>query len=178
MTSTAILILVAATAAALLSRPRKSEAFEEDSTGLSSDLMRRTLKLIRYMQQKYPNDPRTKRLDQRWKREIHALHHRHLQAGKTVNKSLVYICLKDSRGRVNDANTAFFVLLHELAHVVNETIGHDENFWNNMRFLLDAAIKSGAYKYEDYSLQPRTYCGQRIGGNPYDCVLKGACKAL
>lgn len=156
-----------------------SEHFGPSSTGpLEEELQKRTEALIKALLEMHPNDPRTKRLQRRWTGRIHNLSASHDQAAKTINKSIVYVCQKDEHGRVYDTNTAMFVLIHELAHVATETIGHDDAFWENMRFLLDIAVKSDLYRYEDYSHRKRTYCGQSISGNPYACVLQGRCKVV
>ena len=39
-----------------------------------------------------------------------------------------------------------FVAIHELAHIASETIGHNDEFWNNFKFLLDNAVEIKIYK--------------------------------
>ena len=63
-------------------------------------------------------------------------------------------------------NTMLFVSIHELAHLMTKSIGHNEEFWSNMRFLLKEAIKAGIYEQEDYMKNPVDYCGTVINDSP------------
>lgn len=145
------------------------------SGSLRESLIRRTNAMIDYMKRVHPQDDRTRRLVSRWRNEIRDIPHSGNQAGKTIDKSIIYICMRDADGNLNDENTAFFVLIHELAHVCTPTFGHTRLFWKNMRFLLDMAVRAGVYEYDDYSRKPRTFCGQPITGNPYRCVRDNEC---
>ena len=66
-----------------------------------------------------------------------------------------------------DENTLTFVALHELAHIMSKTIGHNTEFWNNFKFLLEHAVKIGIYDPIDYKKKPKKYCGMTISDNPY-----------
>ena len=44
-----------------------------------------------------------------------------------------------------------FVAIHELAHVMTKSVGHTEEFWTNMKFLLKIAIKEGIYKKQNFN---------------------------
>ena len=66
-----------------------------------------------------------------------------------------------------DENTLMFVALHELSHVMSISIGHDDEFWNNFKFLLEEAVSMNIYKPIDYKKQPEDYCGLQITDNPY-----------
>lgn len=150
---------------------------EDDHADLRAALVKRMNVLLTYLKERQPNDPRVRRLLAAWAREVRSLSRKNNQAGKTIDKSIVYICLLDAEGKPQDENTAFFVLIHELAHVATDTYGHTPEFWNNMRFLLHHAIKAGVYRFEDYGANPKSYCGQPITGNPYQCVRQGRCDA-
>lgn len=64
----------------------------------------------------------------------------------TINKKVIHLCTKDPRnGKYYDKNTLMFVVLHELAHVLCDDIGHTENFSIINYALLDHAIKYGFY---------------------------------
>jgi len=43
-----------------------------------------------------------------------------------------------------------FVAIHELGHLMTKSIGHNTEFWDNMRFLLKEAISANLYTKEDY----------------------------
>ena len=66
-----------------------------------------------------------------------------------------------------DENTLTFVAVHELGHVMTESVGHTKEFWQNFKFLLKNAVKIGIYKPVDYKKKPKNYCGMKITDNPY-----------
>ena len=65
-----------------------------------------------------------------------------------------------------DINTMMFVAIHEMAHIMTKDIGHNKNYWNNFRDLLQVSVDIGIYKSEDYKATPKTYCGMKITSNP------------
>ena len=91
------------------------------------------------------------------------------------DKSTLILCLRkktpNERGEyeLHDINTMMFVVLHELAHMMNDRWGHDKEsrFWTLFKFLLANAVECGVYKPIDYSYHPITYCGLRLSYNPY-----------
>ena len=46
----------------------------------------------------------------------------------TINKKHVYICMHDKHGEYYDRNMLIYVLIHELAHVICDEIGHTDKF--------------------------------------------------
>lgn len=65
-----------------------------------------------------------------------------------------------------DNNTLMFVALHELSHVGTESEGHEPEFWNNFKFLLQEATKLGIYQPVDYKKEPTPYCGDKLTDSP------------
>lgn len=64
----------------------------------------------------------------------------------TINKKIIHLCTKNPQnGQYYDKNTLMFVVLHELAHVLCNDVGHTENFSIINQSLLDHAIKCGFY---------------------------------
>ena len=53
-------------------------------------------------------------------------------------------------GKLVDINVLTFVCIHELSHIGNETIGHDDAFWEFFKELLIEAINIGVYIKYDY----------------------------
>lgn len=93
--------------------------------------------------------------------------------GKTSflrNKRLLVLCLRrKSDGKIHDENTLIFVVLHELAHMMNETYGHDAPFWEFFKFILECAVEIGIYIPVDYKKNNIQYCGLTIEYSPlYD----------
>ena len=86
----------------------------------------------------------------------------------SVNKGdELSICIreKDTEAFL-DSNTVTFVAIHELAHIMSESTGHTEEFWDNMKYLLEEASKQGIYNPIDYSKNPTDYCGTEINSTP------------
>jgi hypothetical protein len=63
----------------------------------------------------------------------------------TINKKKVYICLKDEDGNYYDDNTLFYVIAHELSHVICDEIGHTEKFHHIFETLLKKMEQEGLY---------------------------------
>lgn len=65
----------------------------------------------------------------------------------TLNKSKIYVCVKDSTTqRPYDDNTMVYVILHELAHALNEDdIGHSDAYRRIFTRLLARAELYGLY---------------------------------
>ena len=84
----------------------------------------------------------------------------------SINKGeKIVLCLRNKDGLVN-INTMMFVCLHELAHVCNETIGHDAAFWDTFRWILEESINIGIYKKQKFAEHPEPYCGMIINSSP------------
>ena len=79
----------------------------------------------------------------------------------TLNKGdVIGLCIE------KDINTLFFVVLHELAHVVSDSFGHTEEFWKNFKTLIKIAVKENLYIYENYNDSPVQYCNDIISYTP------------
>ena len=77
------------------------------------------------------------------------------------------LCLRNKRsGKLHKKNLLMFVVLHELAHLMSESYGHNAEFIKNFKFLLNEAIIVGIYKKEDYRLNPVEYCGMILNSTP------------
>jgi len=66
-----------------------------------------------------------------------------------------------------DSNTLLFVAIHELSHIMSESVGHTDEFWYNFKFLLEHAVELKLYIPIDYKKEPTHYCGMDITDNPY-----------
>ena len=82
----------------------------------------------------------------------------------------IVVCLRDKtkppQYPLIDINTVMFVMLHEMSHLMTETIGHTPEFWGNFKRILHDAIKVGIYTPVNYSRQPTPYCGMTITDSP------------
>jgi hypothetical protein len=96
-------------------------------------------------------------------------------------KKKLVLCLRekhpgdDGLHDLHDVNTMMFVVIHELAHMMNNLWGHDEdsNFWYLFKFLLVRAVEIEIYEPENYALRPIVYCGLKLTYNPlFDSRIK------
>jgi hypothetical protein len=94
----------------------------------------------------------------------------------TINKGeLMALCLrpKMNNGKIDgksfhDHNTLWFVVAHELAHIMSLSEGHGSEFVDNFRFILRTSNELGFYNNPiDYSNNPITYCGVKVTNNPF-----------
>ena len=101
-----------------------------------------------------------------WTGHLEALNNRHIlkeiklyvgSKSYTINKSRIYMCLKNSNEQYYDDNSLMFVLLHEISHVICKSIGHTDEFHKIFDELLVEAEKVGIYN----SMIPmiKNYCG-------------------
>lgn len=94
-------------------------------------------------------------------------------AAYTINKGQggIYICCI-TKGKLNDLNDSFFVLLHELAHLMSNSYGHGEEFKTNFNFIVKLAVKLGLWKDPKYEEKSVDYCGVEVTTSP---CSHGAC---
>lgn len=86
-------------------------------------------------------------------------------AAHTIGKGHIYVCLI-TKGKLNDLNDTFFVVLHELAHVMSNSYGHGEEFKTNFNFIVKLAVKLGLWKDPKYEDKPVDYCGVKVTNSP------------
>lgn len=89
----------------------------------------------------------------------------------SINKGeKIVFCLRSKKegNKLMDLNTMMFVAIHEMAHLMTKEIGHPPVFWDNMKFLLEEAIKIGVYKKQEFNKNPVDYCGMKITDTPLD----------
>lgn len=86
-------------------------------------------------------------------------------AAYTQNKGNIYICLI-TNDKFNDENDAFFVILHELAHVMSDSYGHGEEFKKNFDFIVKLAVKLNLWKPKKYEEDNTDYCGVVVTSSP------------
>ena len=122
----------------------------------------------------YPTDSQIRRITKYWTGTLSEIPQSDTIA-YALEKKDVFICVRDSAGNVQDIDDLFFVLLHELSHIQNDTYGHDDKFWNQFKKTLEIANKLGCLPYKDYDNYHVTVCGKVISSNPMTCVAKGEC---
>ena len=142
---------------------------------LVADLLARTTEklkqLVEYLKEEYPNRENVKRLAEKFNpRKISETLPTSKYTAYSENKGekLAFCTTTTKEGsKLIDENTLAFVAVHELGHVMTESVGHTKEFWQNFKFLLKNAVKIGIYKPVDYKKKPKNYCGMKITDNPY-----------
>ena len=142
---------------------------------LVADLLARTTEklkqLVAYLKEEYPNRENVKRLAEKFNpRKISETLPTSKYTAYSENKGekLAFCTTTTKQGsKLIDENTLAFVAVHELGHVMTESVGHTKEFWQNFKFLLKNAVKIGIYKPIDYKKKPKNYCGMKITDNPY-----------
>ena len=79
----------------------------------------------------------------------------------SVNKGeQIVFCLRSKKDNsLHDINEIMYVAIHELAHVGCPEIGHTPLFIKINKKLLKYSVKLGIYKYINYNIKPKKYCG-------------------
>lgn len=93
---------------------------------------------------------------------------KHTAYSENKGEKLAFCVTKKKNGtELIDENTLTFVAIHEISHIGTKSIGHEDEFWRNFKFLLENAKEMGIYHPEKYKENPREYCGMKINDNPY-----------
>jgi len=129
-------------------------------------------KLVKYMNEEFPDRDNVKRLKKGFnpKKMKETLPTSEFTAYSENKGEKLAFCLNkknENNEQLIDENTLTFVAIHELAHISCHSTGHNDEFWNNFKFLLENAIKQQLYTPEDYKAKPKNYCGMDITDNPY-----------
>ena len=147
----------------------------ELAANLLADVTQKMKDTVNFIKQKYPEDPRTKRLVNGFnpKKISETLPTSELTAFSENKGEKIAFCLNKSKNgsKLIDINTLTFVALHELSHIATESVGHKQEFWQNFKWVLQNAKEAGIYSPIDYKKYPEEYCGMTINDNPfYDLV--------
>ena len=148
----------------------RDNAYVKQSADLLAEVTLRMKKLVQHMKEKYSQQTNVQRLIQNFNpsRIVETLPTSlHTAYSEDKGKKIAF-CLqkhKEDMKRI-DINTLTFVAIHELSHLMTETIGHEQDFWKNFKFLLKNAVAIGIYDSIDYQQQPEPYCGMTIDDNP------------
>jgi len=148
---------------------------ERQKLELAADLLatvtQKMKDMVSYMKKTHPSDPRTKRLVEGFNPQkiSETLPTSELTAYSENKGEKIAFCLNTTKygNKLIDINTLTFVAFHELSHIMTESIGHKQEFWENFKFLLQNAKDSGIYQPIDYKKKPKEYCGMTINDNPY-----------
>jgi hypothetical protein len=148
---------------------------ERSKMSLAADLLatvtQKMKDLVAYTAKKNPDDERVHRLVQKFnptKISETLPTSEHTAYSENKGEKLAFCLNKEKDGsRLIDINTLTFVAIHELAHIMTESEGHKQEFWQNFKFLLQQAKAANLYDPVDYKKNPEPYCGMDITDNPY-----------
>ena len=148
---------------------------ERNKISLVADLLARVTQkmkhLVKHMGEKYPQRANVQRLTENFDpqniKEILPTS-KYTAYSENKGETLAFCVTKTKQGNtLIDENTLTFVAVHELAHVCTKSVGHNDEFWQNFKFLLDNAVEIQIYDPQDYKKKPKEYCGMKITDNPY-----------
>ena len=143
----------------------------ELAANLLAEVTQKMKDMVAYMKQTHPEDPRTIRLVEGFnpKKISETLPTSELTAYSENKGEKLAFCLNTTKegNKLIDLSTLTFVALHELSHIMTESVGHKQEFWQNFKFLLENAKAAGIYNPIDYKKKPQEYCGMKINDNPY-----------
>ena len=129
-------------------------------------------KLCKIMKDKYPNDESVKRMNEKFNPDnITEAGKNNQYTSYSINKGeKIVFCIrqKDEKESIVDDNTMTIVSIHELAHIMTKSVGHTDAFWSNFKRLLEVAVENNLYQKENYSQNPREYCGIKVSDSPLE----------
>ena len=143
----------------------------ELAANLLATVTEKCKKMVNYLKQKYPDDERVKRLVEGFnpQKVSETLPTSELTAYSENKGEKIAFCLNTTKNgdKLIDINTLTFVALHELSHIMTQSVGHKQEFWENFKFVLENAKEANIYQPIDYKKNPKEYCGMTINDNPY-----------
>lgn len=126
-----------------------------------------------HLEGKYPDKPQVKQLIQNFRNDPKRFLESTPDAEFTsysVNKGeSVHLCLRQREGADESLvkeEVMVFVAIHEMSHILTESLGHGPDFWNNFAWLLKEAELINIYKHQDFKAHPVKYCGMSITDEP------------
>jgi len=125
--------------------------------------------LINYLKKTYPNEPRILRLFNKFnENNIQETNLNDKGTSYSIDKGKqINLCLRNkSNSEIHKINILMFVTLHELAHIMSKSFGHNNEHDVNFKFILKNAIKIGIYNNVNYSENKTEFCGMIVDNSP------------
>lgn len=128
-------------------------------------------KIVEATYKKYPKKENVIRLKKKYRADVisETLPTSKFTAySENKGEKLAFCTTKKKNGKeIIDENTLTFVGIHELSHIMSKSIGHNDEFWNNFKFLLEIAVDEKFYDPVDYGKKSVEYCSMKITDNPF-----------
>jgi len=142
----------------------------EEAANTLAKIRMKLEEICKIMIKKYPKDPSVIRMNKKFNPDnISESGKNNQYTSYSVNKGeKIIFCIrqKDEKESLVDENTITFVAIHELAHIMTESIGHTQEFWDNFKRLLNESVDNKIYNKVDYSKNPEEYCGIKVSDSP------------
>ncbi len=145
---------------------------KQEGANIIARIREKLVAICESMKKKYPDDEAVLRMNRKFNPDNMT------EAGKnnqytsySINKGeKIVFCIrqKNKTEDLVDENTIAFVAIHELAHIMTKSVGHTEEFWDNFKRLLKEAVAIGVYTRENYTKNPKKYCGIHVTDSPLD----------
>jgi predicted metal-dependent hydrolase len=143
----------------------------KDAADILSGISKQCSSLVENLTVKYPQDTDVIRLQKKFNPDnMREAEDSQGQTSYTINKGeMMHLCLrhKNKDKALHDHNLLMFVAIHELAHIMSKSIGHNQEFYKNFKFLLTEAVEAGIYSPVNFHNNPVNYCGVNVTNNPY-----------
>ena len=145
---------------------------KKQAADLLATISEKLNKLVAYLVNKHQDNQDVARLNARFNaNHITESSYKNKYTSYSINKGeKIVFCLRsrDEQEKLIDINTIMFVALHEITHIMTKSIGHTEEFWRNFKFILQESVELGIYKRDEYSKNPKKYCGIMITHSPLE----------
>lgn len=143
----------------------------EKSVQLLAEIKSRLRYLISYCIQNYPDNPNVRLLNERFDpNNVQEASLYESGTSYTIDKGKeLHMCLRDKNSqhmRHHDINILMFVAIHELSHIMSVSYGHNVEFGENFKFLLEKAVECNVYVPENYAQNPVQFCGITVEASP------------
>ncbi len=143
----------------------------QEAANVLSKIVSDSLTLINKLSMKYPDKDNVARLKEKFNPDkIREAVHEKNSTSYTINKGeMMHLCLrnKNKNKTLHEHNLLMFVIIHELAHIASKSIGHNKEFYDNFKFLLNEAAEINIYTPVNFGNHPVEYCGIDVTNNPY-----------
>ena len=129
------------------------------------EITNRYNKLIYILKTKYNNNIFVQRLLNRTTHKIVLVTNPSIQGfGYNINKGEeIGLCMLNYKtGMPNKIDDIFYILLHELAHIMTVTYTHNEEFYASFNLLCDIATTNNIFTLKDYKNNPSEFCNGYI----------------
>ena len=142
---------------------------KEEAAKMLAEIKRRLKLLIKYCIQNNAGNPDIQLLSKRFNENN--IQETDLSDGGTsysIDKGKeIHLCIRNKEdAKIHHINLLMFVTIHELAHIMSTSYGHNNEFGENFKYLLKQAVKTGVYQAVDYSKNAVKFCGMDVNDNP------------